>query len=150
MDRKTRVLLVAGLLITLAVFFINIYAGGILLIILVAIVMTLIIMQDTTSLPNVVAELREDAKGIIVRNAGNAQAMKIHVALVPENIEYDIDSLQPDASHVYSLAKMIGSVKIVVNYENEKGEAFTRSYEVSSTGETYDPLKPMIPLFRWR
>jgi hypothetical protein len=150
MDKKTRFGVVAGLLITLVVFFINIYAAGIVFVILLALVMTYAIMQDSRYLPDIVAEFREDAKGIVIRNAGNATAQKIHVALVPENIEYDIGTLLPDAVYVHPLDRMVASVRVVVTFENENGDAFTRSYQISSLGEGYDPLKPMIPLFGWK
>ena len=150
MDQKTRILIVAGLLITVVVFFINIYAAGIVFVILAAIVMTLLIMQDSASLPDIVVELNPDAKGITLRNSGSAAAHKIHVALVPENIEFDLDSLQADALSVYHLEKMVAEVKVVVTFENEKNEAFSRTWQLSSSGESYDPLKPMIPFFRWK
>lgn len=150
MDQKTRILIVAGLLITVVIFFINIYAAGIVFVILIALVMTLLIMQDSASLPDIVAELNPDAKGVTIRNSGNAVAHKIHVALIPENIEFDLDSLQPDAVSVYSLEKMVREVKIVVTFENEKNNVFTRTWQLSSSGESYDPLRPMIPLFRWK
>jgi len=150
MDYKTRVLIVAGLLITIVVFFINIYAAGIVFILLIALIMSVIIMQDSVSLPDVVAELTDDAKGITIRNSGNAPAQKIHVAVVPENIEYDLDSLQPDMSSVHYLEKMAGEVKVVITFENDKGGAFSRSFQLSSSHESYDPMKPMIPLFGWK
>ena len=150
MDQKTGILIVAGFLITAIVFFINIYAAGIIFVILIALVMTVLIMQDSASLPDIVAELNPDAKGITLRNSGNAVAHRIHVALVPENIEFDLDSLQPDAVSVYSLEKMIHEVKLVVTFENDKNNVFTRTWQLSSTGESYDPLRPMIPLFRWK
>jgi len=150
MDQKTVLLLVAGLIVTAVAFAFSIYAGGIVFIILAAIVMTRLIMQDTLCLPDVVAELRDDAREIIIRNAGNAAAKKIHVALVPENIEFDIESLRPDMSASHPLEKMIGNARAVVTFENEKGEKFSRTYHVSSDGSSYDPLKPMIPLFGWK
>ncbi len=150
MDRKTAILLVSGLLITCIVLFINIYAAGILLVILIAIVMSLLIMQDSVSHPDIVAELREDAKAVVIRNTGNADALRIHVALVPLNIEFDLPSLPADASFEYALEKMIGEVKTVVSFENGAGNAFSRSYRLSSGGETFEPFRPMIPLFRWK
>ncbi|WP_321507420.1 hypothetical protein [uncultured Methanoregula sp.] len=150
MDNKTRILLVAGLLITIIAFFINIYAGGIVLIILATLVMSLFIMKDSVSLPDIVAEFTDDAKGIVIRNSGNDTAFDIHVALIPENIEYDLESLEPDASSVHPLEKMICSVKVVVTFRNTKQQAFSRTYPLSSTGDNFDPLKPMIPVFKWK
>jgi hypothetical protein len=150
MDKKTALLFIAGLLISIFLSFVSIYLAGIAFILTIALTMSVMIMKDSISLPDVVAELTDDAKGITIRNAGNAVARKIHVALVPENIEYDLESLQPDISTVHRVEKMIGEVKVVVTFENDRGEAFSRSYQLSSTGETYDPLKPMIPLFKWK
>ena len=150
MDRKTVILLAAGLLITIVVFFISIYAAGILFVVLIAIVMSLLIMQDSVSLPDIVAELREDAKAVIIRNTGNADARKIHVALVPLNIEFDLPTLPADASSEYALETMIGEVKTVVSFEDDAGNIFSRSHRLSSGRETFEPFKPMIPLFRWK
>jgi hypothetical protein len=147
MDRKIQILLIAGIIITLIVFLINIYAAGIVFILFVTLAMSLFIMQDSTSLPDVVAELSDDAKAVVLRNSGNSDALMIHLALVPMDIEHDLPSLAPDLTHEYPLGKMIDEVKAVVTFENDKGNKFSRSYSLSSRGG-YDPLKPMIPLFR--
>ena len=148
MDRKIQLLLVSGIVLTVIVFFINIYAAGIVFITVVALLMSLFIMQDSTSLPDVVAEIREDAKAIIIRNSGNADALKVHVALIPVDLEFDISVLAPDQVNEYPLEKMIKDVKAVITFENVMGEAFSRSYKLSVDGSEYDPLRPMIPLFR--
>ncbi|MCK9632615.1 MAG: hypothetical protein M0R30_13365 [Methanoregula sp.] len=149
MDRKIPLLLVSGIILTLILFFfINVYAAGIVFILIVTLAMSLFIMQDSGTLPDVVAELREDAKGIIIRNAGNSDAVKVHVALVPVNIEFDITVLAPDQINEYPLEKMIAEVKAVVTFENVMGDAFSRSYKLNADGSGFDPLKPMIPLFR--
>jgi uncharacterized protein (DUF58 family) len=150
MDRKIQLLLVSGIVITLIVFLINIYVAGVVFIILVALLMSLAIMQDSTFLPAVTAELREDAKAVVIRNTGNATAVKIHVALVPLNAEYDLAALDVDQAHEYPLEKMIEEVKVVVSFENEKGGTFSHAYQLSAYGSGDDPLKPMIPLFNWK
>ena len=147
MDRKLQILLAAGILLTIIASIINIYAGGVVFILFAAIAMSFFIMQDTKNLPDVVVELKGDAKGIIIRNAGNSDAVKVHVALVPINIEYDIQVLAPDQVNEYPLDTMLPDAKAVATFENVMGETYSRSYELSSRG-TYDPLKPMIPLFR--
>lgn len=150
MDRKLQVLLIAGIIITAIVFLFNIYAAGIVFVILAAVAMSYFIMQDSTFLPDVVAELEEHAKGIVIRNTGNALAMKIHVALVPENIEFDVESLEAEELYTYSLERMIEEVKVVITFENEKGNTFSRSYRLNAFGDNFEPLKPMIPLFKWK
>lgn len=150
MDKKTTAVIATGILITVLLFFVSIYLAGIAFILLVVIVMSLMIMQDTTFLPQVTVRLREDAKALVLTNAGNAAAVKIHVALVPMNIEYDVDLLAADASHEYPLKSMIVEVKAVISYENEKGIPFSLTKKLSASGEEYDPLKPMIPIFGWK
>lgn len=150
MDKRTTAILAAGLLITLLLLFLNIYLAGMVFIILVVIVMSLMIMQDTTVLPQIQVRLREDAKAIILTNSGNSPALTIHAALVPMDIEYDVASLAVDESHEYPLSSMLAEVKVVVTYTNEKGEGFTQSQKISAAGDEYDPLKPMIPIFRWK
>jgi hypothetical protein len=150
MDRKLQILLIAGIVITAVIFLFNIYAAGIFFVILVAIAMSYFIMQDSTCLPDVVAELKEDAKAVVLRNTGNAPALKIHIALVPENIEFDLPVLEVEESHVHPMDRMIEDVKVVVTFENEKGNAFSRSYRLNAYGDNFEPLKPMIPLFKWK
>ena len=112
--------------------------------------MSLVIMQDTTFLPQVDARLRDDAKAIVLTNAGNSPAVKIHVALIPMDIEYDVGSLAVDESHEYLFASMIDEVKAVITFANEKGQQFSSSSLLSSSGEEFEPLKPMIPVFGWK
>jgi hypothetical protein len=150
MDRKIQILLVAGIIITLGAFVISIYLAGIVFLILVAIVMSLMIMQDSTFLPDIAVELRADAKAIIIRNSGNAPAKEIHVALVPANIEFDITSLAADEVYEHAMGAMIEEVKVVITFENEKGTTFSRTFPLSALGEGFEPLKPMIPIFGWK
>ena len=149
MDKSTAAVLAAGLVATAALYFVSIYLAGVAIIIVAAIVMSLLIMQDTRNRPQIDARLREDAKGIVITNTGNAPAEQIHVALVPLNIEYDIPALSVDASHEHLLPSMIPEVKVVVTYRNGKGQEFTHSFPLSSAGG-FDPLKPMIPIFSWK
>jgi hypothetical protein len=150
MDKRTTAVLAAGLLVTLLLFFVSIYLAGIAFILLIVIVMSLMIMQDTTFLPRVDVQLREDAKAIVLTNGGNSPALKIHVALVPMNIEYNVDSLAVDESHEYPLSSMLAEVKVVVTFANEKGQSYSHSQKLSAAGEEYEPLKPMIPVFGWK
>jgi len=150
MDRKLQVLLLAGIVITAIVLLFNIYAAGIVLVIFATIVMSYLIMQDSSCLPDVVAELTEDAKAIVIRNAGNSPALKIHAALVPENIEFDLPSLGVEELHVHSMGRMVDRIRVSITFENEKGNKFSRTYQLSSYGDTFEPLKPMIPLFGYK
>ena len=150
MDKTTTAVLAAGILVTLLFFFISIYLAGIAFIILIVIVMSLMILQDSTFLPQVDVQLREDAKAIVLTNTGNSPALRIHVALIPMNIEYDVESLAVDGSHEYLFASMIDKVKAVITFSNEKGQSFSASYILCAAGEEFEPLKPMFPTFGWK
>jgi hypothetical protein len=150
MDKTTTAVIAAGILVTLLLFLVSIYLAGIAFIILIVIVMSLMIMQDTTFLPQVNVRLREDAKAIVLTNAGNSPALRIHVALIPLDIEYDVESLAVDESHEYPLASMIDKVKAVIEFSNEKGQSFSASIVLSASGEEFDPMKPMFPVFGWK
>jgi len=150
MDKKITAVLAAGILVTVLLYFIDIYLAGITVIILVAIVMSLLIMQDTTFRPQVNVRLREDAKAVVLTNAGNSPALRIHVALVPMNLEYDVDSLAVDQVHEYLLPSMIAEVKAIVTYANETGQQYSQTRRLSASEEEFEPLKPMIPVFGWK
>jgi hypothetical protein len=150
MDKKTIIILGAGILLSILLAFISIYLAGIALILTIVVGMSLMIMQDTLFLPNIVVTLKDDARGIILTNAGNSPAVKIHVSLVPMNREYDLPALGVDESHEYPLESMIQEVKVVVRFENENSQPFSHSVKLSAYGNEFEPLKPVIPLFKWK
>ena len=150
MDKRIQIILVLGILITIASAFLDMYLAGIVGVIFIAIIMSLMIMQDTTGIPEVVAKLGEDAKSIILTNTGNARAEKIHVALVPNNIEFDIASLDVDSFFEYILGSMVQEIIIKITYSNENGKLFSSSKKVSVFDDEPDLLKPMIPMFKWK
>jgi hypothetical protein len=150
MDKRIQIILVLGILITIASAFLDIYLAGIVGVIFIAIIMSFLIMQDTAGIPEVVAKLSEDAKSIVLTNTGNARAEKIHVTLVPGNIEFEIASLNVDSSYEYSLGAMVQEIKIKITYSNENGRLFSSSKKLSVFDEEPDPLKPLIPMFKWK
>ena len=150
MDKRSQIVLVLGIAITILLLLFNIYLAGIVFILVITLLMLLQIMQDRVSLPDVEASLTEDAKSIILKNSGNSPALHIHVALVPMDTEYDVPSLAVDESHTHPLDAMIEEVKVVVTFENEEKGTFSQTYALSALGNQYDPFKPMIPLFKWK
>lgn len=150
MEKNTIILIIVGILITIILWFVNIYLAGIVGILFISLVMSYLIMQDTTGIPNIVAGLKEDAKGIILTNTGNAQAEKIHAVLIPNNIAFDIPFLDVDASYEFPLNEMVQEIKIVITYSNENGKQFSESSKLSVFEEEPDLLKPMIPMFKWK
>ncbi len=150
MEKNVTILVIVGLIITLILAFINIYLAGIAVIILATLLMSLMIMHDTTGHPDIAIHLSEDAKAVILTNKGNARAETIHGAVVPLNIEFDIPSLDEDVSYEYSLPSMVEEIKVAITYKNEKGNQFSKSSMLSSLEEEPDLLKPVIPVFKWK
>lgn len=150
MDKKIQIILVLGILITIIAAFLDMYLAGIVGVIFIAIIMSLMIMQDTTGIPEVVAKLSDDAKSIILTNTGNARAEKIHVTLVPSNGEFDIASLDVESVYEYSLGSMVQEIKIKITWSNENGKLFSNSKKLSVLDEEPDLLRPLIPMFKWK
>jgi hypothetical protein len=149
MDKKSQIVLVLGIAITIILLLFDIYLAGIVFVLVITLFMSLQIMRDSVSHPHVEARLTDDAKSIVLKNSGNSTAFHIHVALVPMNTEYDVPSLAVEETHSYPLASMIEEVKVAMTFENENKNAFSQTYVLSALGE-FDPLKPMIPLFKWK
>lgn len=150
MDKKLKIILILGIVITLVALWYDMYLGGIIGIIFIAVVMSLVIMQDTTGIPEVVVKLNEEGKGVVLTNTGNARAEKIHVLVIPNNIEFDVASLDVDAAYEHPLGAMVQEVKIKISYSNENGRLFSSSRKLSVFEEEPDLLKPMIPMFKWK
>jgi hypothetical protein len=151
MERRYTIILAAGLVMCAILFFIDIYLGGIAAIILIVLGMSLIIMQDATLRPEIGVVLRDDAKGIIVINMGTDVAKKIHVTIVPHNLEFDIPDLAVDARYEYPFSGMISEAKTAVTYQNSQGQVYSQTIGVSALGKSDDDLlKPVFPIFKWK
>ena len=150
MEKNQKIILVVGCLITLGLFYIEPFFALIALVGVLALLMSIHIMRDTAEYPLVTAELSENAREIIVTNAGTTRAQNIHVALVPLNIEFDLASLDPDEESGFSLGSMISEAKAVIPYENPVGREFSRSYALTALGPGRDPTEPMFPIFGHR
>jgi hypothetical protein len=150
------ILIAAILLAAISLFLIGLemtvgYAGLIGVVLLLIGAMVLWIMQDVRTNPDIVCYLSEDAKSVKVINRGTARAVKIHVALVPLNIEADVPPLDPDAVHGIPLPHMVAEAKAVVTYQNEQGIAYSQSYALHALGTNdEDLLKPPFALFGWK
>ena len=150
MDKRILVILVLGIIVTIISAFLDMYLAGIVGMIFIAIVMSLMIMQDTTGIPEVVVKLGDEAKSIILTNNGNARAENIHVTLIPSNVEFDIASLDVDSVYEYSLGSMVQEIKIKITYSNENKRLFSSSKKLSVFDEEPDILRPLIPMFKWK
>ena len=120
-------------------------------VIMAVFVMTVMIMRSSTRLPDVTAHLSEDAKSVILVNHGTATAYRIHVSIVPLNMEFDSPDLPEDASHGHTLGIMISEAKGVVTFESSSGQKYSTTSHLSALGGSEeDILKPMFPLFKWK
>jgi uncharacterized repeat protein (TIGR01451 family) len=150
MDKRIQVILVLGIIVTIISAFLDMYLAGIVGVIFIAIIMSLMIMQDTTGIPEVMVKLGDEAKSIILTNNGNARAENIHVTLIPSNVEFDIASLDVDSVYEYSLDAMVQEIKIKITYSNENKRLFSSSKKLSVFDEDPDILRPLIPMFKWK
>jgi len=151
MEKNHKILLGAGVILCAVLFLINIYLGGIGIVILIALAMSVYIMEDAEVLPEISVFLYEDAKGINVTNRGTAPAYRVHVALVPLNIEFDISELAVDARSEHPLQEMVNEAKASVTFEDSRGSHYTRAFALSALGTNDDDLlKPMFPMFKWK
>lgn len=151
MEGKEIRVLVAGLIIAAALFFVDPYLAGIAVILVITLAIVFFIMGETHNLPDLVCVLSEDAKGIVLLNQGNDLAVRIHVTLVPLDREFDLPELPADGRHTFFLPAMIAGAKALVSYENRDGRRFSRTYHLSATGkEDEDLLKPLFPTFGWK
>ncbi len=151
MENIHKILLVSGALLCIFLFVINIYLGATGVIVLAALALSVFIMEDSRVLPEITVSLGDNAKKIVVNNEGNAPASRIHVALVPLDIEFDIPQLAADGRYEYLLNRMIGEAKAVVTFDDTKGGHVSRTFSLSALGKGDDDLlRPMFPLFKWK
>jgi hypothetical protein len=151
MERNYKILLAIALSVCVILLLYDSYIGGIAFIIFIALLMSVWIMQDSRMHPDVTASLKNEAKAVELRNKGNAPAFAIHVAIIPHDIAFDIPLLKEDEKYLYAFEKMISDAKVLVSFENENKERFSKTYLLSATGKSDDDLlKPAFPLFKWK
>jgi hypothetical protein len=132
------------------------YFGFIAVVILAVLGMSILISRTSWGMPQIEAILAEDAKSVCLTNTGNAVALKLHATLVPLDREFEIGVLEPDRDHIIRLESMITRVKVIVNFQNEEGAGFQKTFLLHALGSTYDDtteedvFKPSIPLFGWK
>ena len=151
MERNYKILLGAALIVCVILLIFNIYIGGMAFIIFVVLLMSVWIMEDSRMHPNITASLNDDAKSVELKNNGNAPAYAIHIAIIPHEIEFEIPQLMEDEKYLYSFGKMITEAKVMVSFENEEKDRFSKAYFLSATGTSdEDLLKPAFPFFKWK
>lgn len=153
METLHKGILVGGLIVVVALFvFVDIYVAGIAVIILIALAISFQIMGETRHLPpRLTVWLSEEAKKIVIRNEGNDRAVRIHITLVPLDLQFDLPELAVEGRHEFPLPSMIAEAKAVVSYEDGSGRRFSRSFLLSATGRSEeDLLKPAFPIFGWK
>ena len=151
MNRNYLILLALACIITLILFFVNFWFGMMAIVGLIALGMSVYIMQDTLGHPDILAVLKDEAKNLELRNRGNDEARNIHVAVIPHNIEFDIPALQIEERYTHSFGRMVDEAKVVLTFQNAKGVRYSKTYMLSALGKSdEDLLKPPFPLFKWK
>lgn len=151
MERNHVIIVAAGAVVTCALRPLDIFYSLIAAVITFALFMSIIIMEKTSAAPQITCFLSEDARALVVINQGTAPAEKIHVVLVPQDIEFEIPSLNVDARHECTLPNMINEAKAVVTYEHQDGKTFSHTFRLSALSvDNDDLLKPVFPMFGWK
>lgn len=150
MKRNHVAIIVAGLIISVLLAFISIYLTGIGIIIVIALAMSFLIMQDSDRLTDLGVILSENAKVVTVKNRGNTQIRNIVVSLIPLDREFSIPELAVDETFNYELPQMIQEARAAVEFEDRNGKKYQKSFQLSSLHDKDDLLKPMFPMFGWK
>jgi len=90
MEKKHILLLAIGAVCCVILFFINVYLGATGAIILAALAMSVLIMEDSRVLPEITIELGDDAKKIRVKNEGNAAGLRDSMSPLSRSISSSI------------------------------------------------------------
>lgn len=151
MNRNYLILLAVACIITLFLFLVNFWFGMMAIVGLIALGMSVYIMQDTLGHPDILAIFKDQAKNLELRNRGNAEAQNIHVAVIPYNIEFDIPTLQIEERYTHGFGRMVDEAKVVVTFQNAQGVRYKKTYMLSALGRgDEDLLKPAFPMFKWK
>ncbi|MDT8358401.1 MAG: hypothetical protein RQ758_07870 [Methanomicrobiaceae archaeon] len=150
-----KIVLVCGIVVAAVLFIINLpFYAGIAIIITVALYLGLKMQKygrEFARTPEIYTILKEDAKGVVVKNKGEVSVYQVHVDIVPLDISFDVGTLEPGAEYEYTLAHMINEAKAVIKYRDEEGNTYTHSSPLSALGGgEEDLLKPVFPMFGWK
>jgi len=151
MQKNHMILLGAVLIVCLGLFILNLYAGLTGLVIFAALFMSVLIMEDTLGKPEILVTLSDESQSLGLRNRGNAAAYGVHVSVIPHNIDFDIPQLQVEERFSYPFETMIQQAKVLITYQNERGDRFSKTSMLSVFDVSDDDLlKPAFPLFKWK
>jgi len=149
--RQAALVALAGVALFIYLAFIGQFAASIAVMIILIIGMTIYMTRLSKKfgdIPELTAKLSPDAKSVVIRNSGNTSAMRVHVALVPLDIEYDIAEVPGEEEHTYPLDNMISEAKAFITWKDIEGHDFSHESNISALGRGEDDLlKPMFPMF---
>jgi hypothetical protein len=154
MEKYQKIVLVLGIIITIALIPIDFFLAGVGAIILVVLALSFAMYNTSKRFPKVpelIAMLSEDAKSVVVKNKGDKKAISIRLAIVPLDLEFEVPPLAPDEAYTIALPHMINEAKAVISFKDEQGESYSHSSPLSALGPgEEDLLKPMFPMFGWK
>ncbi|MCQ8893410.1 MAG: hypothetical protein NQU46_02075 [Methanolinea sp.] len=152
MKRDLVILLVLGLFACVALYvLVDIYVSLIAAVLVIALAMSVFIMQDSAMKPNVMVFVEENTKGIRVRNRGNARALSVSVSVEPLGLSFTIPVLEEDAVTTFPTPPITDRIRVTVSYKNEAEVPFSKTVTLMPHDiEDEDLLKPTFPLFGWK
>jgi hypothetical protein len=150
MERSLVIVIVLGLVAAAGLLLVSPLLSLMALIIAGVVAVSIAIGRDARDLPDIEILLAEDARSVVLRNRGNAQALQLHTSLVPLGIEADLPSLAVEAIHEVPLSQQVAEVKAVVTYRNSSGQPFRRTALLSALHPPEDPLKPAFGIFGYK
>jgi hypothetical protein len=158
MERNHILLLAAGIIITALLYILMpgqpyfAYMAAIVVIVLFMGVLMMNTSKRFADLPALAVRLCDDGKGVIVMNTGKEDALSVHVALVPLNIEFDLESLAAGSAYTFRTEEMINEAKAYVTFKTPGGSNLdlTKMLNALQPDADEDILKPVFPLFKWK
>lgn len=155
MHISQKMVLICGIAVAAALFILNFpFFAGIALIITAALFLALVMQgygREFAKIPEIICILKEDAKGIVVKNKGEVPVYQVHVALVPLDLDFDAEVLEPGSAHEFPLPHMVNEAKAVLTYRDAEGNSYSHTSPLSALGVgEEDLLKPVFPMFGWK
>ena len=155
MAMPPKIVLICGIVVAAVLFIIaSPFFAGIAILITAALYLSLMMQRygrEIAKTPEFYAILKEDAKGVVVKNKGEVPIYQVHVDIVPLDISFDVESLEPGAAYEYPLPQMINEAKAVITCRDSEGNTYTHSSRLSALGVSEeDLLKPVFPMFGWK
>ena len=153
MNLKIFLTIIIGIILTLgSILFIDITAGGIVLILMGTILMVQMISADAAKNlhPEIFASLSDDSRFVIIENPGTAPAQAVEMRVIPDDHHIIIGDIQMDETRKIALPTMLHEGKAIISWVKKEGVRTEKVFRLSGYERESDPLRPVFPLFSWK